>query len=282
VNAWKRDGRKRWSSWDQLSYAALSADERAKLGPQKRALTTEERGQRLWNQMWKVVGLVGLIGALVVLGFAIGRKPFDALFMAVYGVAAVIILVSPMVGEPRVLLRLCRERVKEPQRLAARAADVARGPELVQSYKTVVERRALAASQLQERTGCLTAIAMARAHPASAKCAALAMMMFFGMSRPAERILEHYSPPLEVLVILSPIALLIAAVWIYHRARKRLLQAIDGVACPDCGYPLASIPAAAPPPEGQTGTIGPERCPECGCPWPLVAPAKGDRVLQVD
>lgn len=41
--------------------------------------------------------------------------------------------------------------------------------------------------------------------------------------------------------------------------------------CLHCGYPLADLPSDEP--HGAPGWLGPERCSECGCPWPAVPPA---------
>lgn len=41
--------------------------------------------------------------------------------------------------------------------------------------------------------------------------------------------------------------------------------------CLNCGYPLADLPSHEP--HGSPGWLGPERCSECGCPWPAVPPA---------
>lgn len=53
--------------------------------------------------------------------------------------------------------------------------------------------------------------------------------------------------------------------------RRRLLDALERHACPDCAYPLPSGPE---PPwsEPEEGWRGPARCPECGSRWPLVPP----------
>lgn len=56
-----------------------------------------------------------------------------------------------------------------------------------------------------------------------------------------------------------------------HRLR-RLLVTLDGKACPGCAYPLE--PEMVPSLRKGEGPInlGPPRCPECGCRWPLVPP----------
>lgn len=40
--------------------------------------------------------------------------------------------------------------------------------------------------------------------------------------------------------------------------------------CVGCGYPLRELPDAIPPERTSGASIGPRRCPECGCEWPRV------------
>lgn len=70
-----------------------------------------------------------------------------------------------------------------------------------------------------------------------------------------------------------------------RRLAKRDHQRLADLACMNCGYPLADVPTAwatAPgPPDAATDAdapqpvlerLGPPRCSECGCDWPLVPP----------
>lgn len=50
--------------------------------------------------------------------------------------------------------------------------------------------------------------------------------------------------------------------WYGKRLRTRLADRLEAGQCCDCGYQLD---------RGVEG-MGPKRCLECGCPWPLVAP----------
>lgn len=75
-----------------------------------------------------------------------------------------------------------------------------------------------------------------------------------------------------LLIVLLPGLLISGFVLFGARLVSRMLNAMDGVACPDCGYDLHdSVPGV--PPELLGGTsVGPARCPECGASWPCVPP----------
>lgn len=90
-----------------------------------------------------------------------------------------------------------------------------------------------------------------------------------------------------IAVALAPTALY--ARRLARRDHRRLLDH----ACMNCGYPLAEVPttwATAPRrPDAPAGSdnpvdhpirerLGPERCPECGCHWPLVPPERTHKV----
>lgn len=49
----------------------------------------------------------------------------------------------------------------------------------------------------------------------------------------------------------------------------RAVRAVRNRRCPDCNYDLSGLPDAI---EIDGLSIGPDRCPECGSPWPLVPP----------
>ncbi len=50
--------------------------------------------------------------------------------------------------------------------------------------------------------------------------------------------------------------------WYGRRMRRQLADRIEQAQCCDCGYQL----------DREEDGIGPKRCLECGCPWPLVPP----------
>ncbi len=50
--------------------------------------------------------------------------------------------------------------------------------------------------------------------------------------------------------------------WYGKRLRRQLADRLEAAQCCDCGYQLEL---------GEDG-LGPKRCLECGCPWPLVPP----------
>jgi uncharacterized membrane protein YhaH (DUF805 family) len=58
-----------------------------------------------------------------------------------------------------------------------------------------------------------------------------------------------------------------------HRL-KRLRRSLEELSCPDCGYPLADF-ALGSWRGHQVQGLGPRRCTECGCPWPLIPPPRG-------
>jgi hypothetical protein len=73
---------------------------------------------------------------------------------------------------------------------------------------------------------------------------------------PFARSLLHFT-----FIIGSLVAYLLMT-WYGKKLRRRLVDRIEQGQCCDCGYQLE---------RGQQG-IGPKRCLECGCPWPLVPP----------
>jgi hypothetical protein len=63
-----------------------------------------------------------------------------------------------------------------------------------------------------------------------------------------------------------------------RRVRGRLRLALSRRCCPDCGYDLRGLDAALPPSMLGGTDVGPDLCPECGSPWPLVPPPfRGER-----
>jgi hypothetical protein len=55
----------------------------------------------------------------------------------------------------------------------------------------------------------------------------------------------------------------------WKRMKARLGGAIAGRSCPDCGYEVEQGVVVNTEPSIDIA-IGPERCSECGCPWPLI------------
>lgn len=86
------------------------------------------------------------------------------------------------------------------------------------------------------------------------------------------------------------VACALAPTAIYaRRLAKRDHQRLVDHACMNCGYPLAEVPttwaAAQRRPDAPAGSdnpadqpirerLGPDRCPECGCHWPLIPPER--------
>ncbi|MBX3388452.1 MAG: hypothetical protein KF691_03240 [Phycisphaeraceae bacterium] len=71
------------------------------------------------------------------------------------------------------------------------------------------------------------------------------------------------------------IAFLAARHFLLKRVRSRLFGSLEGQLCCDCGYEVERGRTFAY--EGNSCiNLGPERCSECGCPWPLVPPQTMD------
>lgn len=62
---------------------------------------------------------------------------------------------------------------------------------------------------------------------------------------------------------------------IWRRIKTRLVGAAEGKTCPDCGYEVERGAVVKTEP-GIEIAIGPERCSECGSPWPLLPPEVPD------
>lgn len=71
---------------------------------------------------------------------------------------------------------------------------------------------------------------------------------------------------------LAPTFALITLYIIASRLPHRLARAAADRHCPDCNYPLADLPSPFDAAPGQQLASGPERCPECASPWPLIPP----------
>lgn len=79
------------------------------------------------------------------------------------------------------------------------------------------------------------------------------------------------------LVVSTIMGLILAVPWlVWHisrvQRRRRCRLALEHTRCPDCGYDLKGAPE--PIDRAILGGLsaGPDRCPECGVPWPLVPP----------
>lgn len=80
------------------------------------------------------------------------------------------------------------------------------------------------------------------------------------------------SNPLAAFLAL-PISAVATLMMTAYRCRLagRLVRAIRMPQCPACAYDVSALSAI--PPERIDGQIsGPDRCPECGTPWPLIPP----------
>jgi hypothetical protein len=66
----------------------------------------------------------------------------------------------------------------------------------------------------------------------------------------------------------------IGGLFVYAKlGSRRHLTRLKGDLCIDCGYSLGELPAERlVTRDGGSVSVGPERCPECGCPWPMVPP----------
>lgn len=80
-------------------------------------------------------------------------------------------------------------------------------------------------------------------------------------------------PWLRMPLSLAPMLALVTLYIIASRLPGRLTGAAANRRCPDCDYPLADLPS---PFDSASSAApirsGPERCPECGTPWPLIPP----------
>lgn len=79
-------------------------------------------------------------------------------------------------------------------------------------------------------------------------------------------------PTSPCLIPVAMVACLASSGFIASRLLGRLSESVDGSLCPDCEYELNSVPGALPIAASAGVPIGPRRCPECGCPWPLIPP----------
>ena len=71
-----------------------------------------------------------------------------------------------------------------------------------------------------------------------------------------------------LIFLLVPIAMF--PLMLFARWHTRIVRCLVLSLCPDCEYSLGELPDAIEFSNGER--TGPERCPECGAPWPLVPP----------
>lgn len=74
------------------------------------------------------------------------------------------------------------------------------------------------------------------------------------------------------LVVLVPFVGLFGLLAFVHVASRRHQSRLLNRCCVDCGYTLDHLPSMLSPLDGAAVDTGPARCPECGCPWPLIPP----------
>jgi hypothetical protein len=96
---------------------------------------------------------------------------------------------------------------------------------------------------------------------------------------PTELVLGLFLLPLAFFLqwAIAAILGLLLAIAVVRRPNVRALatQALTSDECPGCGYPLAELGPGAGLEERLRCRLGPDRCPECGCAWPLL-PASMD------
>ncbi|MBX3404318.1 MAG: hypothetical protein KF699_12985 [Phycisphaeraceae bacterium] len=79
---------------------------------------------------------------------------------------------------------------------------------------------------------------------------------------------SSFAPLVTLVPFLGMFGLMAFVSTASRRHQSRLLNRC----CLDCGYALDHLPSTISTLEGVAVDTGPERCPECGCPWPLVPP----------
>jgi hypothetical protein len=91
---------------------------------------------------------------------------------------------------------------------------------------------------------------------------------------PGELLVGLFLVPLAIFlwraVIAILVVLLILTIVRRPNVRARARQALTTEECPECDYPLAELSASVALERRLECRLGPERCPECGCGWPLV------------
>ena len=82
------------------------------------------------------------------------------------------------------------------------------------------------------------------------------------------------SHPLIAIPATQSTLVAIVVLFMYgSRLPRRISHAIRAGQCPDCRYDLSTLPSPFASSEPRPINSGPERCPECGAPWPLIPPA---------
>ncbi|MBX3379497.1 MAG: hypothetical protein KF805_05340 [Phycisphaeraceae bacterium] len=76
---------------------------------------------------------------------------------------------------------------------------------------------------------------------------------------------------LTILYGVMLVLMLATGMWTWKRIKRMLSDSLRGEACPDCGHPIVAGEVVTVLP-GMGVAIGPPRCSECGCAWPLIPP----------
>jgi hypothetical protein len=98
-------------------------------------------------------------------------------------------------------------------------------------------------------------------------------LMYAGMSAiPLGMFLNGWQAVMSLLAAAGQWIGIGLGIWLPGRLLARLDRCARELACPDCGYDLASVPGAFALEATAGVPVGPRRCVECGCPWPLVPP----------
>jgi hypothetical protein len=279
---------KRYSAWDIATLARTSEGERAQLLREMRfrkvwtgapffrrdANLFERPRRRRWIVAGQWIAVLGALGILVLLVWdsgesgASGRSRGPVLPVVVWLVYIGMLWINGTHANPR-LIAVRRRRTRGATMVLGRRE---RGLEVEGDLRVLGE-------ELRQRRECWRRgasrpkpAAMAWVYPPSGT---LMIAGFLGMAIGP----LMYGGPLVTwgrsLPFLVPVGMVCAVVGSRALARRlltRLGRSLERGACPDCGYDLSRVPAAFPIETTAGGPVGPRRCVECGCPWPLVPP----------
>lgn len=220
----------------------------------------------LFGNPWFLMAGFAVLVLLVILAIRYGRRALEIASVTMVVVPILVVVAAPVMNraKARRILDLQRERLRVIQGFSTSGASEA---ELAQAEESVRGRRVAAQTRINADLGAYRGLlTVAKLNPLAWKLCLIAWILFctrggIGLNR---------TIPLLSEASFGVAAVLVAIAYLTTRSERGVLrEAIPKSLCPDCGYPLSEV---LPRFSGPGAGLGPERCTECGAPWPLIPP----------
>lgn len=266
----------RFSNWDVLATGLTTRPTNVRLRGSAHGLLGARRA-RMLRPLWARILLIAVVSAAVIATVFALQDRFGwttrAVGAAVSLVAAVSIAVMAAIQfnhVPPPLAGLCSDRSRLVRRMLRRPRPL-HADDLQQVARELAQRRRAWEAYLGSKShmvGKLNIVHFDR----WARTLLYASILANCISPVMQRVIEGISPALALFpALLGWFGFFCIYLRIKH-VRQLARDTLADATCPDCRYPLREIPSVIDPATTFDVPIGPERCPECGCPWPLIPP----------